>query len=302
MKKYFILALTFISFSATFGQFIYVDWRKDLSEYKKVSKTLFFEAKENYFKINNINDSINIRKYFEEKDSTLYHFSYKTDTNSITITFTERFDILKDKKSMLIKRSRSKILKFSLNGNLKVYEVFCNGAITYKAQYTNKGYPYIVNSQLHNSLNNNYLMIRYFNKKGDVFSVHSFNNSLNLDRDGLSIMYSTNEKLNYVNYYDQGSLIYSLYYYQCFGKKWYEIFRDSHDTNKTVAYDYNKSGKIRGIVYYDDSYKESLISAISFKRGRIDYEKFADKTIKDKDTGVIIYYDKKHNIKKIEKY
>ena len=293
------------------SQPININWEKQLAEYKVISQELFEEAKNNYSFISSLNDSNEIKNYFSNSDSVNYSISHEIDsfTSNSYLVLTEIINdsLLSERNDTVpffvirMVNTKSIKLEFFQNGNLNSILRMKNGLEVYGSYYNIEGIPFLIEKQIEIKDKSNFIKINYSNKRGRIFSVFSEIDSYSIIRDGLSIQFIRN-KVSFVNYYDHGNLLYSLYNYQRCGGKFYETINDFEKGNKSRTYYYNKLGKVIGISFSDDTYEKSFISALSFKQGRIVSEKISDKRITDKDSGFIIYYDRKHNIERIEKY
>ena len=300
MKKLMIfICISFIFYKLN-GQPVTVNWENELNEYKVIAKGLFNEAQKQYNLIKDLGDTISIKNYFSEKDSTHYFVSYTVDTNSLL-----HMNLIEDNTNRYnAKPPKSIHLVFRPNG-LPYSLTLLKGGVEYYGSFFSKhdGFPVQIHKRMKKEDGGNYLILRFQNKKGKLLSIFSYTNSKDLISNGLSVLLSfgNNRKIVWLKYFDKGVLLYGLNYYQS-GAKYEETTIDSNNHNKVTTYLYSKAHKVLIIYYYDYSFKNPFLHYIRFHRGRIIEEKIADKSLKDIDSGIIIHYDRKHNIKTIKNY
>ncbi len=292
MKKVLIITGFLFIFFHLNGQPIVINWKSELNEYRKIAKEVFVKAIEDY-RIINKDDTLKIKEYFSRRDSIHYTTRFKVDSNSFLNMYL-KYQI--DSNAI----NKTIHLIFDSHYGLNSISILENGIEKYSSFY-HDGYPYQISKKINHI--NRYLVIRYTNRKGKLLSVFSFNNSIDYVENGLSVLlaFGNSRKVSFLEYYDNDTLLYSLRNYQN-GSKLEEVVLDSINRNLQTLYVFNKNKTISKIVYLDNSLKNSFISEIRFKKGIIFEEKIANKEVLGKNSGRIIYYDKNHNIIKIEQY
>jgi len=198
-----------------------------------------------------------------------------------------------------------KIIELFLNQDnfISSYKEYLGDSICISISFGRNRLPYEIEQSCNINDSSRFLSVLYNTKHEQVEYIHTYKNQSRFQRAGYSFFSLHKEKRpQSVVYYSNGTILYSIDFY----RKWIistETFGDANNKNISVTYFYrlNIFNNLHQIVYYDDHFKDRRIYSIQFRFG-----KPVTRTIYSKDPNnkiyKVVYYDRKHQIKKIKNY